>query len=49
LDAQYRLGHTTDFAGEDSGPKFGLGLRSFLLGEDSRTILEIGKIEFSRD
>jgi type VI secretion system protein ImpE len=47
IEDRYRLGHLTDFIGEDSGPSFGLGLRSFLLGEDSRTILEIDKIQFS--
>ncbi len=48
IDAQYRLGRTTDFAGPENGPMTGKGLRSFLVGEDSKTVLELGKIEFSR-
>ncbi len=48
LDPQYRLGHATDFLGGENEPQQGVGLRSFLIGEESRTILELGKIEFSK-
>jgi type VI secretion system protein ImpE len=48
IDAQFRLGRATDFAGPQNGPLRGKGLRSFLIGEDSKTILELGKIEFAR-
>lgn len=45
---RYRLGYATDFEGEGDGPKLGTGLRSFLVGDESRTILELGKVEFSK-
>jgi type VI secretion system protein ImpE len=47
LDSGYRLGHTTDFIGEAGGPTLAVGLRSFLVGEESRTIHELGKLELS--
>ena len=46
LEPRYRLGHATSFTGDDDGPKFGLGLKSFLVGDDSRTIHELGTLEF---
>jgi len=45
--ASHRLGHGTDFTGEDAGLALGAGLRSFLVGDDSRTILELTEVEFS--
>ncbi len=42
-----RLGHVTDFVGEDGPFIRALGLRSFLIGEDSRTILDLGKVTFA--
>lgn len=42
----HRLGHMTDFDGGEGGARFGKGLREFLLGDQSRTILELGKIQF---
>lgn len=42
----HKLGHATDFLGE-AAPITGLGLRSFLVGEESRTIYELGRIEFA--
>jgi type VI secretion system protein ImpE len=42
----HRLGHATDFIGE-AAPIRGQGLRSFLVGDDCRTINELGKIEFT--
>lgn len=47
MEPGYRLGHTTEFVGQEGGPTLGLGLRSFLVGEDSRTIHELGKLEFA--
>ena len=46
LEAEYRLGYASDFVGED-GFKRGIGLRCFLIGEHSRTILELDTIQFS--
>jgi type VI secretion system protein ImpE len=43
----HRLGYGTDFTGEDAGLALGAGLRSFLVGDDSRTILELAEVEFS--
>jgi type VI secretion system protein ImpE len=45
--AVQRLGHTTDFTGEDAGLALGAGLRSFLVGDDSRTLLELTEVEFA--
>lgn len=42
----HRLGHVTDYDGGEGGPAFGKGLREFLLGDQAKTILELGKIEF---
>jgi type VI secretion system protein ImpE len=43
-----RLGHETSFAGESGGPTLGRGLRTFLVGEGSKTIHELGRVEFER-
>ena len=45
--AAHRLGHVTDFEGGDGAPTIGLGLRSFLVGDECKTILELAAIEFS--
>jgi len=45
--AGHRLGYATDFTGEAAGLALGAGLRSFLVGDDSRTILELTEVEFS--
>ena len=42
-----RLGHETDFAGGDGTPISAKGLRSFLVGDESKTILELGKVKFT--
>ena len=44
--AAHQLGHLTEFDGERA--TFGKGLRSFLLGDTSRTILELHRIKFRR-
>jgi type VI secretion system protein ImpE len=41
-----RLGRQTDFIGGDGAPVRGVGLRSFIFGEDVCPILEIAKLEF---
>jgi type VI secretion system protein ImpE len=47
IETVHRLGHTTDFVGGDGGPTLALGLRSFLVGDDSRTIHELGTLQFA--
>jgi type VI secretion system protein ImpE len=42
-----RLGHETSFVGESGAPVLGRGLRTFLVGETSRTIHELGKLTFA--
>lgn len=46
--AAHRLGHATDFIGGDGAPIQAVGLRSFLVGEDSKTIMELSTVEFDR-
>lgn len=41
-----RLGRETAFAGTDGAPVLGRGLRSFLVGDSVRTVLELSRIEF---
>lgn len=45
--AAHRLGHVTDYADGEESPVRGLGLRSFLVGEDSRTIMELKSVRFA--
>jgi type VI secretion system protein ImpE len=42
----YRLGHATDWTGEESGPVRGIGQRVFLAGEDAHGIMELGELRF---
>jgi len=42
-----RLGRATDWSGGNGATMRGVGLRSYLLGDDSRTILEMAKLEFT--
>src|SRR5262249_20185285 len=44
-----RLRHVTDYDGSEGGPAFGKGLREFLLGDEAKTILQLGKIEFPQN
>jgi type VI secretion system protein ImpE len=46
-DAQCRLGRMTDWRGGDGAPMRGVGQRTFLVGEESRGIMEIGLIRFN--
>jgi type VI secretion system protein ImpE len=43
--ALQRLGRATDFLGAEGEPVRGVGLKSFLFGEEAKTILEISEIE----
>jgi type VI secretion system protein ImpE len=50
LDDQLRLGRGTEWrGGEDGSPVRGAGLRMFLVGDEDRSILQMGKIEFDGD
>ena len=42
----YRLGHSTEWSGEESGPVRGAGQRVFLAGDDPRGIMEITELRF---
>jgi type VI secretion system protein ImpE len=44
----YRLGHGTDWSGEEAGPVRGVGQRVFLAGEDAFPIMEIAELRFAR-
>jgi type VI secretion system protein ImpE len=48
-DDRVRLGRVTEWRGGDSGPTRGIGLRTFLVGEEGRTILEIENLTFQAD
>ena len=43
-----RLGHETVFLGESGQAILGRGLRTFLVGEHSKTIHELGRVEFGK-
>jgi type VI secretion system protein ImpE len=43
-----RLGHETAFVGEPGRAILGRGLRTFLVGEHSKTIHELGRVEFGK-
>ncbi|MBI1249279.1 SciE type virulence protein [bacterium] len=45
---QQKLGQSTDWQGEEGEPGRGLGQRMLWLGEDEKSILEIGTIEFTK-
>jgi type VI secretion system protein ImpE len=42
-----RLGRATDWTGGDGGPVRGVGQRMFLVGEEGRTVMELGSLAFS--
>lgn len=48
-DDQLRLGRGTDWQGDEGEPVRGVGQRMFLVGEDTRSILELQNVEFNRD
>ena len=43
----HRLGHQTDFSDLAEKTVLGAGLRTFLIGDESKTILELGRIVFT--
>lgn len=47
-DEALRLGRRTDWIAAGNGPVRGVGLRSFLVGEEDVPIHELGKVEFER-
>ncbi len=44
-DEQVKLGRKTDWLGDDDGPVLGRGLRMFLAGDDTSTLLEWRQVE----
>jgi protein involved in temperature-dependent protein secretion len=48
MSAAQRLGHVTDFESPAERVSLGKGLRTFLVGEGSKTIRELGRIAFTR-
>jgi type VI secretion system protein ImpE len=47
MSAAQRLGHVTDFESPAERVSLGKGLRTFLVGEGSKTIRELGRINFA--
>lgn len=51
-DDAFRLGRKTEWSEREAGgrarPVLGRGLRTFLVGEETKTILELGTVEFAR-
>src|SRR5579863_2127585 len=43
----YRLGHATDWTGEESGLMRGIGQRLFLAGEEAHAVMELGELRFN--
>jgi type VI secretion system protein ImpE len=41
------LGRETSFVGGDGTPVRGIGLRTFLIGDDARTVLDLRRVEFA--
>lgn len=47
LSEELLLGRATDWSGGEDAPVRGIGLRTFLIGDEARTILELGEVTFS--
>jgi type VI secretion system protein ImpE len=47
MSIAHRLGHQTDFTDLADKAALGLGLRTFLVGDGSKTILELGTVTFT--
>lgn len=45
-DDRLRLGRATEWSGDEDGLVRGTGLRTVLIGDQDRTLLEIGQVEF---
>jgi type VI secretion system protein ImpE len=46
-DDRARLGRMTSWSGADDGPVRGVGLRTFLVGDEARSIMELGTLEMA--
>jgi type VI secretion system protein ImpE len=46
LADEYRLGRATDWREDNGGPVRGIGLRTFLLGEEARSIMDLTVLTF---
>jgi type VI secretion system protein ImpE len=46
-DDAVKLGRSTDWRGAEGGPVLGVGLRTFLVGEDAVSLLELRQLEIS--
>jgi type VI secretion system protein ImpE len=46
-DEQIKLGRATDWKNSEGGPTLGVGLRTFLVGEDAVTLLEWRRLEMA--
>jgi type VI secretion system protein ImpE len=46
LADDYRLGHATDWTGDEPGPVRGIGQRDFLAGEEAFAIMQIAELRF---
>jgi type VI secretion system protein ImpE len=46
-DSSLLLGRSTDWSGPEGGPVRGLGLRTFLVGEEAMTIMDLRGLEFT--
>ena len=46
LADDYRLGHSTDWIGDEPGPVRGIGQRVFLVGDDAHPIMSIVELRF---
>ena len=45
-DDAIRLGHKTEWIGGDGRPVRGVGRKLFLVGDEARTLLELGEVKF---
>lgn len=48
-DDVLKLGRATEWLGEDDGVVRGAGLRTFLVGEEAKTVFELGELLFEHD
>lgn len=44
---EYKLGRKTDYRGGDGTPVRGVGLKEYLVGEDVKSIMELGEFKFA--
>jgi type VI secretion system protein ImpE len=46
-DEKARLGRVTDWKGGDAAPVTGIGLRTYLVGDEAKTVLELSELELA--